>query len=71
MNKWVAFCPCCRKYETEEEHTKRCALGKAKDTISDLLEAIERHRLDVWGSGEVKNEHDVELYSVQNKIRRK
>lgn len=36
--------------------------GQPGITRLDLLRAIERHRLDVWGNGPIKHAHDMELY---------
>ena len=45
--QWVAWCPCCRDYETSERHLKRCALHDAKQQIDDLLSLGGRLALDL------------------------
>lgn len=34
--QWIAWCPCCRDYETSERHLKRCALHDVKEELRRL-----------------------------------
>ena len=35
-SKWVAWCPCCRDYETSERHLNRCQLHTVKAELRRL-----------------------------------
>lgn len=49
------------------EHAKK--RGQAQRSAEEYLRAaIERHRMDVWGSGPVKHDCDTELYGALERI---
>ena len=71
--EWLSKC--------EWVHPKRyykcpfCELTLAKETnqrleakLAALVEAIKKHRDNMWGSGEVQNDEDIELYTTRATI---
>ena len=52
------------KDRQEAEQVALSALAKADDALAAMVMAIQTHRDNVWGSGEVKHDEDVALYDA-------
>ena len=38
--KWVAWCPCCRDYETSERHQRQCQLKREREKVELMLTLV-------------------------------
>lgn len=54
-----------REIKTSETHTE---VTQLREKLNKLIQAIETHRHNIWGEGEVEHDEDKDLYEVLSKI---